>query len=217
MTQLLARYTSLLDGRKTVKMTGRVYLRAILPIGIFFSLSLICGNLTYLYLSVAFIQMLKAAAPVAVLFTSWCWGVANPNMRTLINILVIVMGVALASFGEIQFSWVGFLFQLGGIVFEAMRLVMIQVMLSEDGQRMDPLVSLYYYAPVCAVMNFFVALVVEAGSFDWADVGKTGIFMLVLNAGVAFMLNVSSVFLVRCRAHGAPQNHAQRHPMLTTL
>ena len=40
-------------------MTGRVYLRAIVPIGFFFSLSLICGNKTYLYLSVAFIQMLK--------------------------------------------------------------------------------------------------------------------------------------------------------------
>lgn len=59
MTQLMARTTTLLDGRKTVKMTGRVYLRAIVPIGAFFSLSLICGNLTYLYLSVAFIQMLK--------------------------------------------------------------------------------------------------------------------------------------------------------------
>ena len=59
MTQVMARTTKLLDGRKTVKMTGRVYLRAIVPIGAFFSLSLICGNLTYLYLSVAFIQMLK--------------------------------------------------------------------------------------------------------------------------------------------------------------
>ena len=59
MTQVLARTTNLLDGRKTVKMSGRVYLRAIVPIGIFFSLSLICGNVTYLYLSVAFIQMLK--------------------------------------------------------------------------------------------------------------------------------------------------------------
>ena len=49
----------MLDGRKTVKMTGRVYVRAIVPIGAAFSLSLICGNLTYLYLSVAFIQMLK--------------------------------------------------------------------------------------------------------------------------------------------------------------
>lgn len=59
LTQILARTTTLLDGRKKVKMTGRIYLRAIVPIGLFFSLSLICGNVTYLYLSVAFIQMLK--------------------------------------------------------------------------------------------------------------------------------------------------------------
>lgn len=58
-TQLMARFTTLLDGRKNVKMTGRVYLRAIVPIGAAFSLSLICGNLTYLYLSVSFIQMIK--------------------------------------------------------------------------------------------------------------------------------------------------------------
>ena len=63
MTQILARTTTLLDGRKKVKMTGRVYLRAIMPIGLFFSLSLICGNLTYLYLSVPFIQMLKVSIP----------------------------------------------------------------------------------------------------------------------------------------------------------
>jgi len=59
MTQILARTTNLLDGLKTVKMDGRTYLRAIVPIGVFFCLSLICSNQAYLYLSVAFIQMLK--------------------------------------------------------------------------------------------------------------------------------------------------------------
>lgn len=59
MTQILARTTHVLDSRKKVPMTGKIYLRAIVPIGLMFSLSLICGNLTYLYLSVSFIQMLK--------------------------------------------------------------------------------------------------------------------------------------------------------------
>jgi hypothetical protein len=59
MTQGLARFTTVLDSRKKVPMTGKVYLRAIVPIGVMFSLSLICGNVTYLYLSVSFIQMLK--------------------------------------------------------------------------------------------------------------------------------------------------------------
>ena len=59
MTQVMAKTTTMLDGRKTVKMTGRVFLRAILPIGATFSGSLAFGNLAYLYLSVPFIQMLK--------------------------------------------------------------------------------------------------------------------------------------------------------------
>jgi drug/metabolite transporter (DMT)-like permease len=196
-TQLLARTTKLLDGRKKVKMTGRTYLRAIVPIGLLYSLSLVCSNQVYLYLSVAFIQMLKAAAPVAVLLTSWAWGVEQPSLKRFLNILLIVAGVGLASFGEVDFSLAGFLFQVGGIVFEAMRLVMIQVLLSGDTQKMDPLVSLYYYAPVCAVMNIIIAIGYEANTFNPADLATAGYGLLLLNAMVAFMLNVSSVFLVR--------------------
>ncbi|KAL2141075.1 hypothetical protein VTI28DRAFT_2873 [Corynascus sepedonium] len=195
-TQVLARTTTLLDGRKKVKMNGRTYLRAIVPIGLLYSASLVCSNMVYLYLSVAFIQMLKAAAPVAVLLTSWAWGVEEPSLKRFLNVLLIVAGVALASFGEIDFSLAGFLFQLGGIVFEAMRLVMIQVLLSGDTQKMDPLVSLYYYAPVCAVMNIIIAIGSEANNFNPADLATAGYGLLLLNAIVAFMLNVSSVFLI---------------------
>jgi len=104
----------------------------------------------------------------------------------------------LASLGEIEFSWIGFVFQVGGIVFEAMRVVMVEVLLKGEGemQKMDPLVSLYYYAPVCAAMNAIVALLTESGSFNTDDLWHTGVGVLVLNAAVAFMLNVSSVFLV---------------------
>lgn len=55
----MARTTTLLDSRKEVKMTRNVYLRAIVPIGVLYSASLVCSNQTYLYLSVSFIQMLK--------------------------------------------------------------------------------------------------------------------------------------------------------------
>ncbi|ROT34565.1 TPT-domain-containing protein [Sodiomyces alkalinus F11] len=200
-TQLLARTTSLLDNRHHVKMTGRLYLRAIVPIGLLYSGSLVCSNLVYVYLSVPFIQMLKSASPVAVLFVSWLWGVADPNARTILNILVIVFGVALASVGEIEFSWLGFLFQVGGTCFEAVRLVMIQVLLKGDdsngsAQQMDPLVSLYYYAPICAFTNFLVAIPVEALTFNPHHLYDTGFLILLLNAAVAFILNIASVSLI---------------------
>lgn len=137
---------------------------------------------------------------MAVLITTWLFGVASPKLNVLLNVLIIVFGVALASFGEIKFVWLGFFYQMGGIVFEAIRLVMIQILLSGEGQSMDPLVSLYYYAPVCAVMNFLVAAATELPSLQFADVARVGIFTLLLNAGVAFLLNVSSVFLVSAQS-----------------
>lgn len=196
MTQILARTTKLLDGRKKVAMTGKVYLRAIVPIGLFFSLSLICGNLTYLYLSVSFIQMIKATTPVAVLLATWALGVEPVNMKKLLNVSAIVVGVVIASFGEIEFVLAGFLYQLGGIVFEAVRIVMVERLLSGAEFKMDPLVSLYYYAPVCAVMNLTVALFWEIPYVTLEAVYSVGLWTFLLNASVAFCLNVSVVFLI---------------------
>ncbi|TWU78802.1 hypothetical protein ED733_007214 [Metarhizium rileyi] len=195
-TQLMARLTPLLDGRKSVKMTGRVYLRAVVPIGLFFSLSLICGNLTYLYLSVAFIQMLKATTPVAVLIAGWSLGVSQPNLKQFLNVSAIVVGVIIASFGEINFVLIGFLYQIGGIVFEALRLTMVQRLLSSADFKMDPLVSLYYFAPVCAVMNGVVALLWEFPKVSMTDIYNVGLFTFFLNGLCALMLNVSVVFLI---------------------
>ena len=65
-----------------------------------------------------------------------------------------------------------------------------------NSYKMDPLVSLYYYAPVCAVMNVFVALIVEVPTFKFADLATIGPFILIANASCAFLLNVASVFLV---------------------
>lgn len=140
---------------------------------------------------------------MAVLITTWAFGVSNPKLNVLINVLIIVAGVAVASFGEIKFVWIGFFFQMGGIVFEAIRLVMIQILLSGEGQNMDPLVSLYYYAPVCALMNLIVAAANpnELPSFVMADLWRVGPFVLLANAGVAFLLNIASVFLVSLHQH----------------
>ena len=40
-------------------MTWHYYVTKIMPVGLFMALTLYCGNVVYLYLSVAFIQMLK--------------------------------------------------------------------------------------------------------------------------------------------------------------
>jgi len=63
MTQILACTTRMLDGCKKFKMTGRLYLQALVPIGVLYSGSLVGSNLPFMTLSVAFIQMLKVIMP----------------------------------------------------------------------------------------------------------------------------------------------------------
>ena len=58
-TRVLQRTTNLLDGTKDIHMSKDMFMKSILPIGMLFSGSLILSNTAYLYLSVAYIQMLK--------------------------------------------------------------------------------------------------------------------------------------------------------------
>ncbi|KAK4495572.1 hypothetical protein PRZ48_012840 [Zasmidium cellare] len=196
MTQGLAKFTSVLDSRHKVPMNTNTYMKAIVPIGLFFSFSLICGNVAYMYLSVSFIQMLKALNAVVTLLATWAFAISPPDMKKLANVSAIVVGVVVASYGEIQFVMTGFLIQIAGIVFEAVRLVMVQRILSAPEFKMDPLVSLYYYAPACAAINGVFTLFIEIPKMQMADIYSVGVVTLLLNALVAFGLNVSVVFLI---------------------
>lgn len=79
------------------------------------------------------------------------------------------------------------------VKFEASRLVMIQVLL--HNLKMDPLVSLHYYAPVCAAINLLILPFTE-GLTPFYALPKIGAAIMFSNASVAFLLNVAAVFLV---------------------
>lgn len=136
---------------------------------------------------------------MAVLLTTWAFRLAEPNMKVFGNICIIVVGVIIASMGEIQFVVLGVVYQMAGIFFESTRLVMIQRLLSAEF-KMDPLVSLYYFAPVCAITNGVLTLIFEAPHMSMADFARVGYLTLLINAAVAFLLNVSSLLLVSCMA-----------------
>jgi hypothetical protein len=117
-------------------------------------------------------------------------------MKKLTNVMAIVIGVIIASLGEIKFVMIGFVCAMLGVTFEATRLAMVERLLSSSEFKMDPMVSLYYFAPVCAIMNGVVALFMEIPSLSMAQVSDLGFFTLLANAAIAFCLNLSVVFLV---------------------
>ena len=70
---------------------------------------------------------------------------------------------------------------------------MIQILL--HGLKMDPLVSLHYYAPVCALINLAILPFTE-GLAPFYALARVGPLVLFSNAALAFGLNVAAVFLV---------------------
>ncbi|ODO03457.1 hypothetical protein L198_02304 [Cryptococcus wingfieldii CBS 7118] len=192
-TRILKATTHLLDGLDNIEMTRDLYLKSILPIGVLFSGSLILSNTAYLSLSVSFIQMLKAFTPVAILLISAVFRLQTLNSRLVGIVFLISVGCALAAYGELHFEMFGFLCQASAVAFESSRLVMIQILL--QGLKMDPLCSLYYYAPVCATINALFLPFTE-GLAPLQEFWRVGSLIMLSNAGVAFGLNVAAVFLI---------------------
>lgn len=136
--------------------------------------------------------------PVAVLVTGAIMGTEEISAKKFTNVSVIVIGVVIASFGEIEFVLIGFLYQLGGIIVEAIRLNLISSLLNGE-KKMDALASLFYIAPICAVFNTVIALFWEVPNITANEVYAVGIWNFIANASVALLLNVSVVLLVSFR------------------
>ncbi|KAJ3185936.1 hypothetical protein HDU85_000850 [Gaertneriomyces sp. JEL0708] len=175
-------------------MTWSMWAKLIVPIGTTTSLSLLFSNLAYSYLSIAVIQMLKANTPVAVLVIGYVLRVPKTDRKAFIKVIFIAFGVTIASYGAFDFVPIGVTFQTLGILSEATRLILLQKLLSQD--RMDPLTSIYYFAPVCAALNGITCVVVEGKHLSTGAILDIGVLTLLGNATVAFGLLVAVVLLI---------------------
>lgn len=63
---------------------------------------------------------------------------------------------------------------------------------------MDPLVSLYYFAPVCATLNALLIPVYEGSAPFYLVWDRLGPLIMLTNASCAFCLNIAVVFLIGC-------------------
>ncbi len=179
-----------------VGMSRGFYLSSVLPIGALYSLSLWFSNSAYIYLSVSFIQMLKALMPVAVYSTSVLLKKEFFKSQTMANMVGISLGVAIAAYGEAKFNSWGVMLQLGAVAFEAMRLVLIQILLTSKGVSLNPITSLYYVAPCCFAFLSIPWLLVEYPLLRETSSFKLDYVVFGTNSACAFALNLAVFLLV---------------------
>ncbi|XP_020156241.1 probable sugar phosphate/phosphate translocator At1g48230 [Aegilops tauschii subsp. strangulata] len=177
-----------------VKMTFQIYATSVIPISAFFASSLWFGNTAYLYISVAFIQMLKALMPVATFIMAVLCGTDKLRRDLFLNMVLVSVGVVVSSYGEIHFNVIGTLYQVTGIVAEALRLVLTQVLLQKKGLTLNPITSLYYIAPCSFIFLFGPWYLLEKPEMDISPI-QFNYWIFFSNALAAFALNIS-IFLV---------------------
>ncbi|XP_019189552.1 PREDICTED: probable sugar phosphate/phosphate translocator At5g25400 [Ipomoea nil] len=193
LAYLLVRVFKLVD---PVSMSWPLYLKSVVPIGLLYSLSLWLSNSAYIYLSVSFIQMLKALMPVAVYSIGVICSKESFSPDTMLNMLSISIGVAIAAYGEAKFDSWGVILQLGAVAFEATRLVMIQILLTSKGITLNPITSLYYVAPCCFAFLFVPWVMVEYPDLKENSSYHLDYMIFGTNSFCAFALNLAVFLLV---------------------
>ena len=181
---------------KGVSMTREAYVQKIVPVGFLFAIVLWLGNSAYVYLSVAFIQMVKALMPCVVYLVGVAFKVESFKTRVMANMVAIAVGVSIASYGELNFHAFGFALLMASIVCEAVRVVSIQLLLTAADIKLNSVTTLYYVSPACFAFLTVPFVFLELPKLLAADDVNVNPAVLLSNATLAFALNVSVYLLI---------------------
>ena len=93
--------------------------------------------------------------PVAVFILGVAAGLEVMSCRMLLIMSVISFGVLVASYGELDINWVGVVYQMGGVVAEALRLIFMEILVKRKGLKLNPVSVMYYVSPCRQVIFVF--------------------------------------------------------------
>jgi len=194
----------------TTTMSFNHQMQKIAPLAGTFALSVAMGNLSLKYIYPSFNQMLGSMSPLITVLMAVLLEGKRYNSKTWLSMPVICGGLAVCSFKEVNFNWLGAVFCLGATILRSLKSMMQGKLLTE---KLDSVTLLYYMAPWAAALLMVMALFLEGAQpvmllmsgFDFGPVhdGEEGRFggvpfvvMLLVGSGLnACLLNVSN-FLV---------------------
>lgn len=179
------------------QLSWKTWAKICLPVGALSAASLFFGNMSFMYLTVSFMQMLKANMPV-IIFTVGCLFATEVFTFASFGIMaVIAAGVAMASYGELNFSLLGMLCMFSAMSCEAVRLTLVQTLLQRQDLQLNPLSTLYYIMPISTACLLPIAYAAEAQRlWDCTWLTYHSIPVLLSNAGGAVALNLSIYIVI---------------------
>ncbi|KAL8828987.1 MAG: hypothetical protein Q9170_006366 [Blastenia crenularia] len=172
-----------LSGRDTVLLSA---------FSILYTANIAVSNASLAMVTIPFHQTVRALTPV---FTVVVYRMAFASIyatATYISLIPIIIGVMLASYGDLSATTLGFFVTLLGTALAAIKTIATN-RLQTAGLRLSALELLYRMSPIACVQSLIVGYV--HGEFDRFEprvLGVKGLLVVLANGVIAFGLNVAS-------------------------
>ncbi|EME86852.1 uncharacterized protein MYCFIDRAFT_63221 [Pseudocercospora fijiensis CIRAD86] len=162
-----------------------------------FTLNIAISNVSLALVSVPFHQVLRSTTPIATLLIYRIFYARTFSQQTYLTMIPLIVGVALATYGDYYFTVYGFSMTLLGVVLAALKAIASNRLMTGT-LKLSPLELLFRMAPLAAVQCLFYAWgsgeLARAREIISTDNIFTPYFSIILatNAVGAFALNIVS-------------------------